>query len=175
MRRRGVEQESIEEEPMRESPIQYDPSPNELTVIGKGARLEGNLISAASLRIDGAVKGQVTAEGDVIVSPEADVAADVKAKNVTIAGKYAGNVTASGTLELSSTARVEGNVSCGSLIVNQGAIFAGQSIMGGSGGIAAADRNGLGAPEAANPPNQMGPGASPDRLELEQMQAIADD
>lgn len=101
----------------------------ELTVIGKGARLEGNLISAASLRIEGSVKGQITAEGDVIVAAEADVAADIRATNVTIGGKYNGNVTATGTLELESGARVEGNVTCQSLIVNRGAGFSGQSIM----------------------------------------------
>lgn len=154
MRRRGMEQDSTDsieerEEQMREPVFQNEPKSTEMTVIGQGARLEGNLISAASLRIDGAVKGQITAEGDVIVATEADVTADIKAKNVTIAGKYSGNVTASGTLEMSSTARVEGNVSCGSLIVNQGAVFAGQSI--------------------------MGAGASPNRLELAQPEAALED
>lgn len=105
------------------------PSKAELTVIGKGARLEGNLISAASLRIEGSVKGQITAEGDVIVAGEADVAADIRATNITIGGKYNGNITASGTLELENGARVEGNVTCQSLIINRGAAFSGQSIM----------------------------------------------
>lgn len=103
----------------------------ELTVIGKGARLEGNLISAASLRIEGSVKGQITAEGDVIVAAGAEVAADIRATNVTIGGNYKGNVTASGTLELESGARIEGNVTSQSLIVNRGAIFSGQSMMNG--------------------------------------------
>lgn len=101
----------------------------ELTVIGAGARLDGNLISAASLRIEGMVKGQITAEGDVTVAPEAQVDSDIRANNVTIAGKYTGNVTAAGTLELAESARVEGNLSCRALVVNQGAIFSGQSIM----------------------------------------------
>lgn len=110
---------------------------SELTVIGKGARLEGNLISAASLRIEGAIKGQITAEGDVIVAAGAEVAADIRATNVTIGGNYKGNVTASGTLELENGARVEGNVTCQSLIVNRGAVFSGQSIM--DGGVSARD------------------------------------
>jgi cytoskeletal protein CcmA (bactofilin family) len=104
-------------------------SAGEMTVIGVGARLDGNLISAASLRIEGRVAGQVNAEGDVIVAPEAEVEADIKATNVTVAGICRGNVTASGRLELASTARVEGNLSCGSLVVAEGAFFAGQSIM----------------------------------------------
>ncbi|MCA1841048.1 MAG: polymer-forming cytoskeletal protein [Actinomycetota bacterium] len=104
---------------------------SELTVISAGARLEGNLISAASLRIEGAVKGHITAEGDVILAQQAEISADIRAKNVTIAGTYSGNITASGTLELASTARVDGNISCEALIVNHGAVFSGQSSMGG--------------------------------------------
>lgn len=100
-----------------------------VTVIGSGARLEGNLIAAASLRIEGTVTGTITAEGDVIVAPEAEVAADIKATNATLGGRYKGNVVASGTVELTSTARVEGNLTSRNLVVNQGAIFSGQSIM----------------------------------------------
>ena len=100
-----------------------------VTVIGNGARLEGNLIAAASLRIEGTVTGTITADGDVIVAPEAEVSADIKSTNTTLGGHYTGNVVATGTIELTSTARVEGNLTCRSLIVNQGAIFSGQSIM----------------------------------------------
>ena len=100
-----------------------------VTVIGNGARLEGNLIAAASLRIEGTVTGTITADGDVIIAPEAEVAADIQSTNTTLGGHYTGNVVATGTIELTSTARVEGNLTCRSLIVHQGAIFSGQSIM----------------------------------------------
>lgn len=133
MRRRGEEPAGqTEVQPWQtEHPGERPPGKAELTIIGGGARLEGNLISAASLRIEGSVKGQITAEGDVIVASGSEVAADVRATNVTIGGHYTGNVTASGTLELESTAKVEGNLSCQTLVVNRGAVFSGQSIMGG--------------------------------------------
>src|SRR5205085_4894575 len=100
-----------------------------VTVIGSGARLEGNLIAAASLRVEGTVTGTIHADGDVIVAPEAEVAADIQSTNTTLGGHYKGNVVATGTIELTSTARVEGNLTCRSLIVNKGAVFSGQSIM----------------------------------------------
>jgi cytoskeletal protein CcmA (bactofilin family) len=129
MRRRGTEQEYPQEAAPRAP--EYSPSPvaGEMTVIGRGARLEGNLISAGSLRIEGSVKGQITAEGDVILADGSEVAADVKANNVTVGGHYSGNVTAAGTLELESSAKVDGNVSCQSLIVNRGASLSGQTMM----------------------------------------------
>ena len=116
----------------RPESIQSVPRPGSdqtVTVIGNGARLEGNLIAAASLRIEGTVTGTITADGDVIIAPEAEVAADIQSTNTTLGGHYTGNVVATGTIELTSTARVEGNLTCRSLIVNQGAIFSGQSIM----------------------------------------------
>ena len=42
-----------------------DTSASEVTVVGQGAQIEGTLVSAGSLRIDGQVKGKVTAESAV--------------------------------------------------------------------------------------------------------------
>jgi cytoskeletal protein CcmA (bactofilin family) len=112
-------------------PVPRAGSDQTVTVIGNGARLEGKLIAAASLRIEGTVTGTITAEGDVIIAPEAEVSADIQSTNTTLGGHYKGNVVATGTIELTATARVEGNLTCRSLIVSQGAIFSGQSIMDG--------------------------------------------
>src|SRR2546423_10426809 len=60
---------------------------SEVTVLGQGASLEGNIVSAGSLRIDGKVKGQINADGDVVISPQSEVDADIKAENATVAGK----------------------------------------------------------------------------------------
>ena len=95
----------------------------EVTVVGKGARIEGNLISAGSLRIDGQVKGKITAEGDVTLSPQSEVDADIKASNVTIGGAFKGNVIAANKAELARGGRVEGNVTSKVLVVAEGATF----------------------------------------------------
>jgi cytoskeletal protein CcmA (bactofilin family) len=103
----------------------------EVTVVGKGARIEGNLISAGSLRIDGQIKGKITAEGDVTLSPQSEVDAEIKATNVTVGGAFKGNITASNKAELAKGGRVDGNVTSKVLVVAEGAIFTGQSIMDG--------------------------------------------
>lgn len=104
---------------------------SEVTVVGKGARIEGNLISAGSLRIDGQIKGKITAEGDVTLSPQSEVEADIKATNVTVGGSFKGNITAGNRAELARGGRVEGNVTSKVLVVAEGASFTGQSIMDG--------------------------------------------
>jgi len=103
----------------------------EVTVVGKGARIEGNLISAGSLRIDGQIKGKITAEGDVTLSPQSEVEADIKAANVTVGGVFKGNIVAGTKAELARGGRVEGNVTSKVLVVAEGASFTGQSIMDG--------------------------------------------
>jgi cytoskeletal protein CcmA (bactofilin family) len=101
----------------------------EVTILGQGASLEGNIVSAGSLRIDGQIKGQINADGDVALSPQSQVDADIKAENVSVAGKFKGNINVKGTAELTRGGRVDGNITCKTLIVQEGAIFQGQSIM----------------------------------------------
>jgi cytoskeletal protein CcmA (bactofilin family) len=105
-------------------------SASEVTVVGQGARIEGTLVSAGSLRIDGQVKGKVTAEGDVGLSAQSRVEADVTAQNVTVGGQLRGNIVAKGKAELVRGGRVEGNITARTLVIAEGALFSGQSIMG---------------------------------------------
>jgi cytoskeletal protein CcmA (bactofilin family) len=101
----------------------------EVTVVGQGARLEGTVLSAGSLRIDGQVKGKITADGDVMLSAQSQVEADISATNVTIAGKFKGNINVKARAELAKGGRVDGNITSKTLVVSEGAVFHGQSIM----------------------------------------------
>jgi adhesin HecA-like repeat protein len=103
---------------------------SEVTIVGQGARLDGTLVSAGSLRIDGQVKGKIKAEGDVTLSSQSRVEADIEAQNVVVAGQFKGNIVATSKAELARGGRVEGNVTSKSLVVAEGAIFSGQSVMG---------------------------------------------
>jgi cytoskeletal protein CcmA (bactofilin family) len=101
----------------------------EVTVVGQGARLEGTIVSAGSLRIDGQVKGQINAEGDVTLSPQSQVEADIRANNVSVAGRFKGTITVKGRAHLARGGRVDGDITSKSLVVEEGAIFQGQSVM----------------------------------------------
>ncbi len=112
---------------------------SEVTIVGAGARLEGNVVSAGSLRIDGQVKGQINAEGDVALSPQSQVEADIRAQNVSVAGRFKGNLVVKGKAHLARGGRVDGNITSKTLVIEEGGIFHGQSVMeGGSAGAPAA-------------------------------------
>src|SRR5919108_1836501 len=96
MWRRGEQSDPSGEEirrPEREARRMVE---GEVTVVGPGARLEGTVVSAGSLRVDGTVKGQINADGDVILSPQSQVEADIRAENVTVAGRFIGNIFVKG-------------------------------------------------------------------------------
>lgn len=101
----------------------------EVTVIGQAAKLEGTVVSAGSLRIDGQVKGQINADGDVALSPQSQVEADIRAQNVSVAGRFKGSILVKGRAEIARGGRVDGNITSKTLVVEEGAVFQGQSIM----------------------------------------------
>ena len=134
MFRRGEGEERHEQGPIQPTEVRMKEQGSggpEVTVVGKGARIEGNLVSAGSLRIDGQVKGKITAEGDVSLSAQSDVDAEIRAANVIVAGKFKGNIMATNRTELSRGGSVDGNVNTKVLVVAEGASFTGQSIMDG--------------------------------------------
>ena len=112
----------------------------EVTIVGAGARLEGNVVSAGSLRIDGQVKGQINAEGDVTLSPQSQVEADIRAQNVSVGGKFKGNLIVKGKAHLARGGRIDGHITSKTLVVEEGGVFHGQSIM--DGGAASAQAGG---------------------------------
>jgi len=99
------------------------------TLIGKDTFLKGSLESKGSIRIDGKVEGQVDNKGDFFIGESGVVAADLKARNVTIAGQFEGTIEAGGRLELKRTAVAKGTFKASALHVEDGAVLDGNMDM----------------------------------------------
>jgi len=59
-------------------------------------------------------------------------------QNVSIAGRFKGSIVVKGRAEIMRGGRVDGNVTSKTLVVEEGAVFQGQSIMEGQSATAAA-------------------------------------
>ena len=78
------------------------------TIVSQGMRIEGELKSSGSIRIDGIVSGKVHTAHDLTVGPNAQIDADLIAANATIAGVVKGNITIKGTLAILGSAKIIG-------------------------------------------------------------------
>jgi cytoskeletal protein CcmA (bactofilin family) len=144
----------------------------EVTIVGQGARLEGTIVSAGSLRIDGQVKGQINADGDVMLSPQSQVEADIRADNVVVAGRFKGNIVVKGKTELARGGRIDGNITSKTLVVQEGGMFSGQSNMDqGSTASQPGSQASRGQPAAASAQPATGPNGSESKSETESARA----
>jgi cytoskeletal protein CcmA (bactofilin family) len=91
---------------------------DDVSVVGRGARIEGTLVSAGSLQIFGHLTGEITVDGDVSVAGGSEVRAHISARSISLAGRIKGNLTAPGTVVLPAQSRVEGDVRAQSVTVH---------------------------------------------------------
>jgi cytoskeletal protein CcmA (bactofilin family) len=114
------------------------------TLIGKAAKLTGNIVTKESIRIDGHVTGNITTEGIASITESAILDGDLKGSEIFISGVVRGNITAVRSLELEKTAVITGNIQTAKLQIHPGASFNGDTRMGD--GIKKADEQ-----KASNP------------------------
>ncbi len=95
--------------------------------IGKSVVICGEVKGSEDLIVDGRVEGTVNlSDSRLTIGPNANVAADLSAKDVLIMGRVQGNVIASGRVELRSGCVVEGDIRALRLAVEDNAVFRGK-------------------------------------------------
>lgn len=98
--------------------------------VGNNTHLTGNASFKGMMRVDGHLSGKITSgDGTLIVSTNGLVEADSEVAVAKVYGTVRGNITATSLIELGRTARVTGNISAPSLVIEGGAIFEGDCRM----------------------------------------------
>ncbi len=96
-----------------------------IDILGAQTTVKGNTTFRGGLRVDGKVKGNITAESDddstLVLSEHAEVVGNVKVAHMTVAGKLRGNVYCSERIELLPTANVSGELHYKEIDIAQGA------------------------------------------------------
>lgn len=94
------------------------------SIISPDLKVEGDLTCAGDIQVDGIVEGDVTSRG-LTVGEGASVRGAVVAETVRVYGAVTGTITANSVV-LASTAKVDGDITHGSLSMEAGAALAGQ-------------------------------------------------
>ena len=100
------------------------------SLIALGTKIEGSVLFADGVRIDGEVVGDIRGTSEqpsiLVISETARVVGAVHADHVIINGQVVGPVHAAELLELQPKAQISGNVHYKALEMHQGAVIAGQ-------------------------------------------------
>ncbi len=103
------------------------------TIIGSDAKFKGELAFEKGVKIMGGFEGRILTKGSLVVSEQGVINADIEAGSIVVEGEISGNVAANDLVELKDTARLQGDLTCGRLIVTDGARFVGHCNVGGNG------------------------------------------
>lgn len=84
------------------------------TLIGVKTEMKGDIVFSGGLRVDGKIKGNITAEGDgtstLVLSEHAEVVGNIQVPHMIINGKIKGNVHCAERIELQPEAEIVGDV-----------------------------------------------------------------
>ena len=102
------------------------------TLIGSGSILQGDLEFVGGLRIDGHIKGHVSAQdtnnGTLVLSESGIVEGDINVPHVIVNGTVKGNIISSGHIELQADAKVTGDVHYTAVEMALGAVLNGSLV-----------------------------------------------
>jgi cytoskeletal protein CcmA (bactofilin family) len=114
----------------------FDKKPKSLTdVLGKtnriveGTIIKGDIISQADFRLDGALIGNFSSNGKLVIGPAGSVKGEIICQNADIEGKFEGKLKIEDTLNIKESAIIIGDVTVGKLSVEPGAVFSATCIM----------------------------------------------
>lgn len=96
--------------------------------VGANSSFKGEIESKGTLRIDGAVEGNVSADW-VIVGDKARITGDIAARGIVIGGRVDGNLRAKEIVEIKTKGQVFGEIVTVKLMIAEGGIFDGRSTM----------------------------------------------
>ncbi len=105
------------------------PASNSGAYLDAGSKISGKLNFETPARIDGHVEGEINAKDSLTIGESAVVAAQIKADSVIVAGKVSGDIVAAHRIEIRPSAKVLGNITAPTLVINEGALFEGHCAM----------------------------------------------
>jgi cytoskeletal protein CcmA (bactofilin family) len=95
-------------------------------MIGPGTVMEGNFNFAGFTRIDGHLRGDVDAKGQIVIGETARLVSNMTAESITVGGVVEGDVLASESLVVLSTGIVIGDCITGRIKADEGCVIHGK-------------------------------------------------
>lgn len=101
-----------------------------ISIIGPGMKVIGDCETDGSVRVEGAVEGNIRADKAVVVGRDGYVQGDIATQDAVISGTVSGTIRAESRLEVQSTSKVHGEIVAQRLQLEEGAVLNGTVQMG---------------------------------------------
>ncbi|MFO8062402.1 MAG: polymer-forming cytoskeletal protein [bacterium] len=98
-------------------------------IIGEGTEIEGKMIVPGSIRIDGTVNGEMQVSEQLTVGRKGRVKGEILTRDAVIAGRVEGKIVVKNKIELQKNAKVDVDLNCKLLVIEEGVIFDGTCSM----------------------------------------------
>ncbi len=112
-------------EERRSSPKNGPILPEEVAFVGKDVEFKGVITYSGTVRIDGALDGEIQTDGGLLVGPDARLRAKITAGTVVCHGTITGDIEAKTQIVLCAPAVVEGSLITPMLSMEEGVVFNG--------------------------------------------------
>lgn len=105
--------------------------PNQISNnIAPGTHIEGTFTSSEDVRLDGRITGEMFCEKKLVMGEHGHMNGDVTCEDSNIRGKIFGTLKVKGLLHLLATAKLEGKIMAKKMIVDEGASYSGECLIG---------------------------------------------
>ncbi len=98
------------------------------SLIGGNSTVKGQIETKGTLRIDGSVEGNVSADW-VVIGEKGQIKGDIAARGIVVGGRVEGNLKAKEIVEIKNKGQIFGEIISSKLTVAEGAVFEGRSSM----------------------------------------------
>ena len=97
--------------------------------LGKGAKISGTLVFQGPAEIDAEVEGEIQSSDLLVIGEAAVVRAKIIGTDVIVRGQVTGDIICRSRVALEKPARINGNISCPVLRIEEGVLFEGNCSM----------------------------------------------
>jgi cytoskeletal protein CcmA (bactofilin family) len=98
--------------------------------LDRGSSFKGELEFEDTMRIDGRFNGKIISKNELIVGESATIEGDVHVGRIAISGTVIGTIKADQRVEIHRNGKVYSDVDTPALVIEEGAIFQGNCVMG---------------------------------------------
>lgn len=98
--------------------------------IAHGTHIEGKFITSEDVRLDGMLKGEILCHKKLVMGENGQIDGDAVCEDSSIKGKIIGTLKVKGLLHLLATARLEGKIMAKKMVVDEGASYSGECLIG---------------------------------------------